>query len=200
MAVKLKSRAGEVYVPFAQSPAPDISIAIGSRSSEAALIPAVHRAIAALAPDQPVYRVETMAQARAANQGASRFSAWLLGSFAIASLLLAALGIYAVIAYTVERRRREIGIRMALGATPSGILLDVLRTGATLVLAGTALGIGGALVLTQAMRGLLYGVSASDPASFLGAALLLAVVGLAAAYIPAYRASRIDPAVSLRQE
>lgn len=200
MSVKLKSRAGEVYVPFAQAPAPDLSIAIAPERNSMALATTVRGAIAALAPEQPVYEVETMGEARAANQGASRFSAWLLGAFALLSLLLAAVGIYGVIAYRVEQRKREIGIRMALGATPAEMLLDVLRTGAVLIAAGTVLGIVGALMLTRAMRGLLYGVGASDPESLLGAAAILAVVGLAAAYIPAYRASRIEPAVALRQE
>ncbi|HEX7362806.1 MAG TPA: ABC transporter permease [Bryobacteraceae bacterium] len=200
MAVKLKSRAGEVYVPFAQSPVQNISIAITSSRKEALLVPVLRRTISALAPDQPVYQVETMAEAREATRGDSRFSAWLLGLFALLSLVLAAVGIYAVIAYTVERRRREIGIRMALGATPSEMLLDVLRTGAILIGAGTAVGIAGALALTRLMRGMLYGVGANDPLSFVAAALILAAVGLAAAGIPAYRASRIDPARALRQE
>jgi predicted permease len=200
MAVKLKSRAGEVYVPFAQSPAPNISIAIASSRNAAGLVPVLHKTISALAPDQPVYQVETMARAREATRGDSRFSAWLLGLFALLSLLLAAVGIYATIAYAVEQRRREIGIRMALGATPVEMLLDVLRKGAILVVTGTVIGIGGALVLTRLMRGMLYGIGVNDPLSFAAAALILATVGLAAAYIPAYRASRIEPAVALRQE
>jgi predicted permease len=198
--VKLKSRIGQVYVPFAQSPAADMSVAIASNMNSAALIPTVRRTIAALAPDQPVFKVQTMAEARAAGQISSRLSAWLLGFFALASLLLAAVGIYAVIAYIVEQRRREIGIRMALGATRSQILVQVLRTGAKLTIGGAVAGLAGALLLTRTMRGLLYGVSASDPVSFLAAIGLLILVGLAATCIPAYRASRVEPATALRQE
>lgn len=200
MSVKMKSRAGEVYVPFTQSPVPDLSIAIASDMSPASLVPSIRRNITALAPGQPVYHVETMAVAREANHGRARFATWLLGLFALVSLLLAAIGIYATIAYTVEQRRREIGIRLALGATPSGVLLAVLRTGAILIATGTVLGLAGALLLTRAMRGLLYGVGTTDPVSLLGAAAILAAVGFTAAYIPALRASRIQPAAALRQE
>ena len=200
VAIKVKAPIGQVYVPFDQSPVPDLSLVISSHLDRASLLAAVNRIVRMLAPDAPVYQVETMAEARAAGQIASRFFAWLLSFFASVSLLLATFGIYAVIAYTVEKQRREIGVRMALGATPSKMLADTLKTGAVLTSAGVVAGLAGALALTRTMRSMLYGVSANDPVSFLFAIGLLVVVGLMACCIPAYRASCVDPAVVLREE
>jgi putative ABC transport system permease protein len=198
--VKLKTRIGQVYVPLAQAPGPDMSIVISSEMNTATLVPEVHRVVAALAPDQPVYQVETMDQARAAGQMSSRFATWLLSFFALLSLLLAAVGIYGVISYSVEQRTREIGVRMALGATPHELLFVALSRGLLLTLAGLAFGLCGALILTRVMGSLLHGISAIDPASFFAAAVLLILVGLAATYIPARRASRIEPIQALRYE
>jgi putative ABC transport system permease protein len=200
VAIKVKSPIGQVYVPFDQSPVPDLSLAISSYLDKASLFAAVNRIVRVLAPDAPVYQMETMAEARAAGQIASRFFAWLLGFFASVSLLLAAIGIYAVIAYTVEKRRREIGVRMALGATPSKMLADTLKTGTALTSAGVISGLAGAFALTRTIRSMLYGVSPNDPISFLAAVGLLVVVGLVACGIPAYRASCVDPAIVLREE
>jgi putative ABC transport system permease protein len=199
MAVKLKTRIGQVYVPFEQSPAGDMSIAISCGINPAAIVPEVRRRIATLAPDQPIYKVQTMSEARAATQISSRFSACLLAFFAAVSLLLAAVGIYGVVAYMVEQRKREIAIRTALGATRGVILVAIIRTGALLTSAGAAAGVAGALVLTRTMRGLLYGVTAGDPASLIAAVAALGMVAMAATFIPAARASRIEPALALRE-
>ncbi len=200
LAVKLKTRIGQVYVPFAQSPTPEMSIVISSETNPAGLVPAVHRVISGLAPDQPVYQVQTMDEARAAGQVSARFGTWLLGFFAVLSLLLAAVGIYGVVSYSVEQRTREIGVRMAIGATPFDVLFAAVNKGLLLTCIGLVLGLAGALVLTRVMGSLLHGISTIDPASFIGAALLLVAVGLFATYIPARRASRVQPVTALRYE
>jgi putative ABC transport system permease protein len=123
----------------------------------------------------------------------------LLALFAVLALALAAVGIYGVIAYLVTQGTRELGIRIALGATPRGILALILRQGMTVALAGVGMGLAGALVLARFMRGLLFGVVATDPLTFGVIALLLTVVALAASFVPALRAARIDPVVSLRR-
>jgi ABC-type antimicrobial peptide transport system permease subunit len=129
-----------------------------------------------------------------------RFNLFLLGLFAALALVLAAVGIHGLLAFGVGRRRHEIGIRMALGARPKNILRLIIWQGMRLVLIGLALGVAGSLVLTRLMAGLLYGVSSTDPLTFGAVACLLALVALAACYIPARRAMRVDPIASLRAE
>ncbi len=133
-----------------------------------------------------------------ANFGQRRLTMWLLGSFAGVALLLAIIGMYGVIAYSVARRTQEVGIRRALGAQQADILRLILGQGLALALAGVAIGIGGAFALTRVMKSLLFHVTATDPATFAGIAILFIVVALAASYIPARRAARIDPMVALR--
>jgi len=124
----------------------------------------------------------------------------LLGVFAALALALAAVGIYGVMAYLVTQGTREIGIRIALGATPARILALVVRQGMALAFSGMAIGLAGAFLLTRLMRSLLYGVKSSDPLTFVGIALLLTLVALLASFIPAHRASQVDPMISLRCE
>jgi len=124
----------------------------------------------------------------------------LLSVFAACALGLAAVGTYGVIAYLVSQGTREVGIRMALGATPAGILFMVIRQGMTVTIAGLLVGVSGAFVLTRFMRGLLYGVAPSDPLTFIVIVALLSLTALVASYVPARRAARIDPMVSLRSE
>jgi putative ABC transport system permease protein len=200
VAVKLKSRIGQVYVPFAQSPAPEMSVVISSEQDPTSLIAAVRHVVSRLAPDQPVFQFQTMEEARASGQLSSRFGTWLLGFFALLSLLLAAVGIYGVISYTVEQRSREIGLRMAMGATPLDILFAAIKKGFFLTFIGLIVGVAGALVLTRVMGTLLQGISAIDPASFGAAAVILITVGLFATYIPAWRAGRVQPMIALRHE
>jgi putative ABC transport system permease protein len=200
LAVKMKSPVGQVYVPAAQSPFPEMSLAISSSMPTASLIPAVRREISAFAPDLPVFQIQTMGEARAARQMSSQFGTWLLGFFGVLSLLLAAVGVYGVTSYTVQQRTREIGVRMAIGATPSDLLFGVLNKGLLLTLIGLAAGLIGALLLTTLMKDLLHGVSSTDPMSLAGTMLVLALVGVLATFIPACRASRVPPSVALRHE
>ena len=132
--------------------------------------------------------------------GPQRFAASLLAVFAGLAILLAAVGLYGLISYSVTQRTNEFGIRMALGAEPGDVLRLVLKQGAKLALAGAAAGIVAGLLLMRAMQSVLYGVSSADPVSFGGAAILLLVIALVACYVPARRATRVDPMVALRYE
>ena len=206
IASKVKARIGEAYVPLAQAPNPmnlpnpEMSLVISGETNARSLIGPVRRVIASLAPDQPVFQVQTMEEARAAGRVASRFGTWLLGSFAVLSLLLAGVGIYGVVSYSVEQRTREIGVRMAVGATPGNIVASSLGKGLRLTTTGLVIGLIGAFFLTRTMGSLLHGVSAIDPVSFLLSAFLLVAAGLLATYVPARRASKVDPMVALRHE
>jgi ABC-type antimicrobial peptide transport system permease subunit len=150
--------------------------------------------------DQPIANVKTMAEYVDESTGSRQLNMVLLGVFAGAALLLAAVGIYGVTAYGVTQRTHEIGIRMALGAGRSDILRLVLRHGLVLAVAGVAVGLAAALALARILESLLYGVSATDAVTFAGVSSLLAVVALAACYVPARRAPRVDPMISLRHE
>ena len=151
-------------------------------------------------PNLPVIRIMTADKLVSDSFSPRRFSMLLLAGFAALALSMAVVGIYGLMNYAVVQRTHEIGIRMALGAQRKDVLRLVLQEGAKLVLAGVAIGLLGALALTRLMRGLLYGVSATDPTTFAGVAILLMTVALLASYIPAWRAMRVDPAVALRHE
>ena len=154
----------------------------------------------ALDPSEPIYQVVTMNERLSDSFAPRRFQMLLFGAFAALALAIAAVGIYGVVSYVVSRRTHEIGIRMALGATPRDALKMVIRQGMLLALIGVGLGLAGALALTRVMKGLLFNMSATDPATFVGVALLLVAVALIASYIPARRATKVDPLQSLRQE
>jgi ABC-type antimicrobial peptide transport system permease subunit len=160
----------------------------------------VRRAVGELDPDLPLYHVETMAARVDASLARQRFAMLLLSLFAGLALALAAIGIYGVLAYLVSQGTREIGIRIALGATERRILGLVLRQGLTVALSGVAIGLAGAWVLSRLMTSLLFDVRGTDPLTFAGMSAVLTAVALAASYLPARRAARIDPMVSLRSE
>jgi putative ABC transport system permease protein len=165
-----------------------------------ALASPVRQEIRALDPNVPVDRVGTMAQALSESVSLPRFRSLLMGVFAATALLLAAIGIYGVIAYSVVQRTQEIGVRMALGATRPGVLRLVIGQGGRLASVGIVLGVAGAFGLTRVLKNMLFGVSASDTITFAGAALILGAVAIVASLIPALRAARVDPLTALRHE
>jgi putative ABC transport system permease protein len=161
---------------------------------------AVRREVQAVDPNQPVFNVNMMEQVLADSLASQRLSMLLLSIFAGVALILAAVGIYGVMSYTVIQRTHEIGIRMALGARVVDVLQLILGHAMLLVLIGIMIGLVGAFAVTRVMASLLYGVSATDPLTFGGVSLLLAAIALVACLIPARRATRVDPMVALRHE
>jgi ABC-type antimicrobial peptide transport system permease subunit len=153
-----------------------------------------------LDPELPVARLRTLDDVVSRSLSEPRFYTLLLGAFASVALLLAALGIFGVMSYAVVQRSREIGIRVALGALPGHVLGAVLRQALVLAGSGVMIGLGGALALSQALAGLLFDVSPTDPATLGGMAILLTTVALLASYLPARQATRVDPVVALRSE
>jgi len=166
----------------------------------AALASAMQASIWSVDKDQPITNLQPMEQTLWQSVAEPRIYSLLLGIFAAVALVIASAGIYGLSAYAVVRRTREIGIRLAVGATARQILGLVLRQGMLLTLAGVGIGIAGALALTRVMSGLLHGISATDAATFAAMLALFAVVAFIATYIPARRASRIDPTVAFRYE
>jgi putative ABC transport system permease protein len=164
------------------------------------LASAIRSVIAAVDKDQPVSRVQPMQALLSSELADRRLQLQLLGSFAILALVLVSLGIYGVLAYAVRQRTPEIGVRMALGARQQDILRSVIGSGARLICIGLTFGLAGAWVLTRLIRSLLYGVTASDPPTFIGSTLLFLLIGFGACYFPARRAARVDPTVALRYE
>jgi putative ABC transport system permease protein len=191
----------EYSVPVAQAGNASGALVIRTATPEPLrLAGAVRREIWAVDRDVAITDVQTVEEILDREVSGRRFEMLILAAFAASALLLASIGIYGVLSYMVAQRRREIGLRMALGATTAGILRNVLGQAAALIACGLALGCAAALALTRMMSSLLAGVSATDPATFLGVPLLLALVGLAAGYIPARRAMSVDPALTLRDE
>jgi len=190
----------DLYVPLAQGMAAVNHFAVRTDTDPAAFLTTVRREVAALDPTQAVTRVATMEQLVATNLARPRFSAVLLNWLSGLALLLAAIGIYGVLAYSVARRTGEFGIRLALGAQAGDILKLVIGQGMRLVTAGLVLGLAASFALTRLIAKLLFGVSATDPLTFAGIALLLTVIALFACWLPARRATRVDPITALRCE
>jgi putative ABC transport system permease protein len=191
----------ECYVPYAQAPTASLSpvIRTGSVPVEAVL-PAIRQRVASVDPALPLVRVQTMTRVVEQAAGDSRLSSILTTIFALLAALLATVGIYSVISYSVAQRQREIGIRVALGADRRRITRLVLGEGLLLAGIGVALGSLAALALTRTLGTMLYEVSPTDPAVLAGTIGGVLVVALAASYIPARRATRVDPAIALRAE
>jgi putative ABC transport system permease protein len=190
----------EIYVPFWQCPWPQASVAVRTAGNPASVTKSIAAAVNAIDPDLPLAGVKTMDQQVSEVLAVDRFGMVLYGSFAVLALLLAAVGIYGVMAFAVAQRTQEFGLRMALGAGGRQILNLVLKEGGTLAFIGLGLGLGGAYLVGRAMRTMLYGVGALDVLAFGAAALVLLVTALLACYFPARRASRVDPMIALRHE
>jgi putative ABC transport system permease protein len=189
-----------MYVPFAQGPFWGGTVVVKSTMSPASVVTAIREQVRAIDPDLPVTDFESMSYAVETTAAQPRFRALLLGLFGLLALVLAAAGIFGVISYSVSRRTHELGIRIALGASPHAMRQMVLGEGGKLAAEGLGIGAVAALVLTRFLRSELYGIGAMDPATFVGAGILLAGVALAACYVPARRAMRIDPISALRDE
>jgi putative ABC transport system permease protein len=175
-------------------------LAVRTALEPATVTNSIRQQVLALDKDMPIYEVSTMDQLLSNSVVQPRFNLTLLVTFAALALALAAVGIYGVMAYTVTQRTHEIGIRMALGAQVEDVLKQVLKEGAWLAGIGLALGLAGSLAAARLMASLLFGVKPTDPLTFTAVAVILAGVALAACYIPARRATRVDPLVALRYE
>ena len=190
----------EVYYPFRQQPNSDMSLVVRSTVDPASLTSSIRAAVAAIDKDQPIFDIHTMQQLVDDSISTRRLTLVLLGIFSALAVILAAIGIYGVMAYSVALRTQEIGIRMALGAQRQDVLRLVLGQGARIAFFGVAIGLAVAGVLARLLSSLLFSVSASDPFTFASVAVLLIAVALLACYIPARRALHVDPIIALRYE
>lgn len=200
----------QIYISFYQLSdewvpafAKELSVAVRTPLDVATIMPAIRNVVYGTAKDQPVYDVQTMQQIASDSMASQRVSMILLGAFSVLALLLASVGIYGVLSYSVSQRIREIGIRMALGAERRDVLKMIIGQGLQLAIAGVILGAGGALLLARLLLSfsrLLYGVKANDPVTFMVVSLVLVCVSVLACYLPAHRASRVEPMAALKYE
>jgi putative ABC transport system permease protein len=189
-----------LYLPRAQYPSPYLTLVVRAASRSEGLIVSIANAVHQVDREQPVLDVVSMDDILVNSLSRQQFNMLLLAAFSGLALLLAAIGIYSVLAYSVRRRVREIGVRMALGAQRGDILRMILGQGTKLAFIGTGIGIAGALALTRLLSSQLFGVTATDPITFVSVSALIIVVALLACYIPARRATKVDPLVALRYE
>jgi predicted permease len=189
-----------LYLPQTQNATRALFVAVKAAGDPAALAPAVAREIHAQDPELPLYHMRPMSDRVGDSLARQRFSMLLLTIFAGVALVLASVGVYGVMSYLVGQSTREIGIRMALGASRQAVLGMIIRQGMAVATVGAAIGVAGALTLSRVMRSMLFGVQGSDPLTFAAVSLMLAAIALVATYLPARRAARIDPMVSLRTE
>ncbi|HEX4227237.1 MAG TPA: ABC transporter permease [Bryobacteraceae bacterium] len=188
------------YMPLAQSPQQDIKLVIRTLSAPAAAMPAIREAVRQIDPNLALGDVMTMKQVKEQSVLWARQPTWVVGAFAVVAALMAALGLYGVLAHAVTQQRREIGIRMAVGASSGNVLAHILRGALSMLIVGLAGGLAGAFALTRVLKSLLFQVSALDPAALAVACVLMTLVGILAAWIPANRAARVDPMTVLRDE
>ncbi|MGC2661591.1 MAG: FtsX-like permease family protein, partial [Bryobacteraceae bacterium] len=190
----------EVYVPFHQFVPGSMKLIVKSPTEPSSLTSEVRSVVTSLDKDQPVFDIETMDQYVRDSVSTRRITFFVLGCFSVLSLVLAGVGIYGVISYSVAQRMREIGIRVALGARSSDVLQMVITQGAKIAMIGVLIGITASLCLTRLMSRLLFSVSSTDPLTFVGVALAILFTALLASWVPARRALRADPASTLRCE
>ena len=189
-----------MYLPEGQAAYNGMTLVVRTREHAANVPAAMTRVLAALDPDQTFGRVRPMQKVLESSLARQRFSASLLGIFAMIALALSAVGIFGVMTAMVTQRTRELAVRLALGAHPRKVLHLVLSHGATLAGTGICIGLFGAFALSRVVAGMLYDVAATDPLTMFSVSLLLAAVALLACYIPARRATRLDPIITLREE
>jgi putative ABC transport system permease protein len=190
----------EIYMPYAQHPVDGLTIAVRTGGDTMAIVPTARGQLAALDRELPLADIHTMQDLVGRSMAGRRFTTVLLTSFAVVAVLLAAIGVYGVLAYLVSQRTQEIGVRLAIGAAPGDVVRLFLREGVTLALVGLAAGLAGALAAARALTVLLFGVTTTDPVTFASVAASLAIVALVASYVPARRAARVDPMTALRAE
>ena len=189
-----------MYVPIEQSPTNRVSLVVRANLDPSSLQRALRPAVQEVNKDQPLSDVLTLEQIKDESTASDRLRTMLLGVFAVLALMLAAIGIYGVISYAVVQRTHEIGIRAALGASAGTLVRLILRNGMALAAGGLALGFAGSLMLARVLESLLFGVTARDPATVSSAAAMLAAAAFLACYVPARRASKLDPLAALRHE
>jgi putative ABC transport system permease protein len=190
----------EIYVPFRQAPRTDMNLLVKSGVGSAALSSAIRDVVGSIDKDQPISETSTMEQLVSDSVATRRITLVLLGLFSGLALVLAAIGIYGVISYSVAQRTQEIGIRTALGAQRNDLMAMILKQGLKTAVIGVGIGLAVALGLTHLMKSMLFGVGATDPLTFIGVALMLMSVAITASYVPARRAMRVDPLVALKYE
>jgi putative ABC transport system permease protein len=191
----------EVYTPYLQAPFwNQLSLTVRTASAPMALVQPVRALVRSLDNDEPVAKIRTMEDVAQGSAAEPKFRALLLGSFAFAALLLGGIGLYGVMSYAVAQRTREVGVRMALGASPSQVTELVLRDGLRLTLIGLAIGIAGSLALVHLLSSMLYEVRPTDPLTFATMTIFLGVIAVLASCLPARRAAKVDPMVALRYE
>ena len=189
-----------IYLPFLQAPDQAMSMVVRTALPQATILPAIRRAIQTVDKNQPVYDVRSMPEIMGNITSAPRMVFVLLNILAVIALVLAATGIYGVTSYNVSQRTQEVGVRIAFGADPNRVLYRMVRQAATLTMLGVGAGLVCALLMTRLMSSLLYGISSTDPATFLFATLLVTLVATVACYLPARRAVRVDPLIALRSD
>ena len=189
-----------IYVPLAQVPQTDINLAVRTLIQPSAVMSGIREAVRQIDPQLPLANVRTMEQVKQQNMRWAKQPTWIIGSFAAIAALMAALGLYGVLAHAVTQQRREIGIRMALGAQRGDVVSHTLRSALSMLMVGLVLGLAGAFALTRAIKSLLFQVSALDPVALAGACLLMGLIGVLAALIPASRAAAVDPMMVLRDD
>src|SRR5437879_5279261 len=189
-----------IYVPYAQDPLTNMHLAVRTYGDPSAVVNAIEAQVQGLDREQPVYQVKTLGRLMDDQVTGLRYIAVLMSIFGGLALLLASVGVYGVMSYAVSERTREIGVRIALGARKRDVLALVVGRGMLIALAGVSTGLAGAFALARVLSGLIFGISSTDAPTFAGVALLLTVVTLVASYVPARRATRVDPITALRYE